>query len=429
MRPTLTITVWAALGCALAAQGASPAAAPVPSLTLAQALQRARANSPEFQAAVVAEGAAKDDLTQARAGLLPSLNYNNTYIYTQASRYIANNGVHEYLSQGDVHEALGFAQTAAWAKAQAGLALARAQAEIAVRGLVTTVTTDFYNVLSTGHKLTTAQQALASAQQYLKVSQDRENGGEVAHADVIKAQLEVQQKQRDLAEAQLDADKTRLDLAVLLFPNFDTRYNLVDDLDQVPPLPPLPQIQRMAGKQNPQLAAAQAGLAQARQDVTLARANFLPNLALDYFYGIDANQFAVRNQLGQPNLGSSATATLNIPVFDWGANRAKLHTSELRQQQARVQLGFTQRQLAANLQEFFNEATAAREELATLASSRGLAAESLRLTALRYQDGEATILELVDAQNTLTQARNAYDDGEVRFRVALATLQTLTGTF
>jgi len=425
----LTITVWAALGCALAAQGASPAAAPVPSLTLAQALQRARANSPEFQAAVVAEGAAKDDLTQARAGLLPSLNYNNTYIYTQASRYIANNGVHEYLSQGDVHEALGFAQTAAWAKAQAGLALARAQAEIAVRGLVTTVTTDFYNVLSTGHKLTTAQQALASAQQYLKVSQDRENGGEVAHADVIKAQLEVQQKQRDLAEAQLDADKTRLDLAVLLFPNFDTRYNLVDDLDQVPPLPPLPQIQRMAGKQNPQLAAAQAGLAQARQDVTLARANFLPNLSLDYFYGIDAGQFAVRNQLGQPNLGSSATATLNIPVFDWGANRAKLHTSELRQQQARVQLSFTQRQLAANLQEFFNEATAAREELATLASSRGLAAESLRLTALRYQDGEATILELVDAQNTLTQARNAYDDGEVRFRVALATLQTLTGTF
>jgi outer membrane protein TolC len=46
---------------------------------------------------------------------------------------------------------------------------------------------------------------------------------------------------------------------------------------------------------------------------------------------------------------------------------------------------------------------------------------------LRYQAGEAIALEVVDAQNTLTAARNAYDDGLVRFRVALANLQILTG--
>ena len=64
----------------------------------------------------------------------------------------------------------------------------------------------------------------------------------------------------------------------------------------------------------------------------------------------------------------------------------------------------------------------------TLQSSADLAAESLRLTNLRYQGGEATVLEVVDAQNTLTQARNAYSDGQLRYRNALANLQTLTGT-
>jgi outer membrane protein TolC len=53
----------------------------------------------------------------------------------------------------------------------------------------------------------------------------------------------------------------------------------------------------------------------------------------------------------------------------------------------------------------------------------------LRLTTLRYQAGEASVLEVVDAQNTLTLTRNAYDDGQVRFQVALANLQTLTGSF
>jgi outer membrane protein TolC len=58
-----------------------------------------------------------------------------------------------------------------------------------------------------------------------------------------------------------------------------------------------------------------------------------------------------------------------------------------------------------------------------------LSADSLRLTTERYTAGEATVLEVVDAQTTLWQARNAYDDGLARYRLALANLQTLTGTF
>jgi len=61
-------------------------------------------------------------------------------------------------------------------------------------------------------------------------------------------------------------------------------------------------------------------------------------------------------------------------------------------------------------------------------SDRKRAEESLRLTILRYQGGESTVLEVVDAQNTLTTARNAFSDGEVRARTAIANLQTLTGT-
>ena len=61
-------------------------------------------------------------------------------------------------------------------------------------------------------------------------------------------------------------------------------------------------------------------------------------------------------------------------------------------------------------------------------SSTDLAVESLRLTVLRYQAGEATAFEVVDSQNTVTLARNAYDDGLARYRVALTNLQILTGT-
>lgn len=54
-------------------------------------------------------------------------------------------------------------------------------------------------------------------------------------------------------------------------------------------------------------------------------------------------------------------------------------------------------------------------------------AESVRLTLLRYEAEDATALEVVDAQSTLAQARNAYDDGLARYRLA-PNIQTLTGT-
>jgi outer membrane protein TolC len=51
----------------------------------------------------------------------------------------------------------------------------------------------------------------------------------------------------------------------------------------------------------------------------------------------------------------------------------------------------------------------------------------LRLTDLRYENGEGTVLDVVDAQSTLISAENAQADGVVRYQTALAQLETLTG--
>ena len=73
------------------------------------------------------------------------------------------------------------------------------------------------------------------------------------------------------------------------------------------------------------------------------------------------------------------------------------------------------------------EAATALNELEGLARSAQLAEESQRLVTLRYKNGEATVLEVVDSQSTFAAANAAYQDGAVRYRVALANLQTLTG--
>jgi len=223
-------------------------------------------------------------------------------------------------------------------------------------------------------------------------------------------------------------ERTRLDLAVLLFPDFNQDFTVVDDLQTQEPLPTFVEAETAGKKNNPDLRAALAAYQVANDEVSAAWGGLLPALSIDYFYGIDANHFATKTD-GIRNLGYSAVATLQIPIFSWGSDRSKLKQAELRRDQAHVELTFAQRQLLSHLRQFYSEAETARSEMESLASSAELAADSMRLTTLRYQAGESTVLEVVDAQNTLTQARNAYDDGQARFRVAVANLQTLTGTF
>ena len=412
---------------------AQSTAAPI-ALTLAEAIARAKANSPQFQAALVQLGIAREDHIQARAALLPNVDYNNGYIYTEGNktasgRFIANNGVHEYLSQGAVTQNVGLAQYSEYRRTSAARALARARADIAARGLTVTVVQAYYSVQSAEAKLASTRAAAEEAERFLQITRDLERGGEVAHSDVIKAQLQADAEQRTLQDVRLVAEEARLNLAVLVFPNFFQDFTLADALSAAPPLPPMADVQQMAEKNNPELAAAFAAVDVANRQVQSAEAAHLPTLVLNYYYGIDANEFARYTVFGAPNLGYSAIATLNIPVWHWGAIESRVRQAELQRQQAKVELSAAQRQAVADLKTFYAEAETARNQLESLHTSADLAAESLRLTNLRYKAGEATALEVVDAQNTLTAARTGYSDGELRYHVALANLQTLTGSF
>ena len=425
------------------AQQSPPAAAPAAlMIALPDALARARQYGGQIQSANFAVLQARQDTVQARAARLPSLNAFNQFIYTEGNGttsgvFVANDGVHIYNEQAVVHqEALSLVRRGELNRALAAEAVARARVDVAARGLSQTVVQNYYAIVVAQRKFANGQTSVREAQRFFEITQQLEKGGEAAHSDVIRAQIDLQQRQRDLQEAQLTIDKAKIALGVLIFPNFNSEFSVVDDLQQLALVPPMAEVQSQAAASSPDLAAAKASIGAAGYDVSVARYGYIPSLALDFFYGINANQFAFRTQhpaadpelAYRQNLGYSAQATLNIPVWNWGATRSKIKQAEIRRDQAQLDLTLAQRTLQSNVASAQAEATLAQAQLESLRSSVDLAVESLRLTVLRYQAGEATAFEVVDSQNIVNLARNAYDDGLARYRVALTNLQILTGT-
>ncbi len=413
-------------------------------ITLQDAISRARRYYAQYGAAVTAAELAKETSTQARAALLPSISYTQDYLGTQGNgkiptgRFVTNDGVHVYRAWAVLHQDIpaGFFTLAPYRSAAAGAALAQAQTEIARRGLTVTVTGNYYGLITAQRKYATAQKTLEQTKRFLETTENLEKGGEVAHADVLKAQLQFDQQKLAFQEAQLGMEKAHLALAVLLSPNLDENFTTVDDTDNTPVLPSLVEVEGMAERGNPYMRSAMERLKQTNMDVTIARAGFFPTFVLDADYGIEANAFALRSTVAAnpekgplPNLGYFVTAGMNLPIWNWGATESRLHQAEYNRRQAQVELSQAQRETLSNLYAYYNEAKVARSEIETLRQDAGIASESLRLATLRYKAGDAIELEVLSAQQALSAAQDSLESGQARYRIALATLQTLTGEF
>jgi outer membrane protein TolC len=411
-------------------------------IPLTEAIRRAQQNEPAFVSAVATQKSASIDRYLAKVALLPSVTYHNQVLYTEPNGhtnqagqvgaqpspvFIANNAVREYASQASINEDIGLKQIADAHVASANAARSSAELEIARRGLVATVVGFYYSVSAFETKERLLADAMREAESFTQLTQKREAAREVAHADVVKAQLQQQERQRDLGDVKLAAARARLELAVLLFPDPRTPYSTTAPAAPAL-LPAHDEVDRLATANNPELRSALADLNASNAEVASAKAAYLPGLGLNFTYGIDAPQFAKHGPDGVQNLGYSISGTLDIPVWDWLSTQKRVKQSEIRRDVAKVSLTAAQRRLIAELEETYAEAATTREQLALLDQSVHTAAESLRLTKLRYSAGESTALEVVDAQNAYLSAETAQADGQVRYQSAFAALQILTGT-
>jgi outer membrane protein TolC len=424
---------------------AAPAADSQPAgITLGQAIAAALRNDPAYATAAAASGSARLDASIARGALLPNAAAHGQYLYTQpngvrnsagqvgsqqAPRFIANNAIREYATQVLVNETLSAASVADYRRARALAAQSAADFESTRRDLVARVVAAYFGVLSSAEREQVARRALDEAKAFVDLTQKLEAGREVAHADVVKADLEFQQRHREFGDATLAAEKARLDLGVLVFPDPRTPYTLAAEGQMPEALPDRAGVDAAAAHNNPDLRSALAALHAAQSEVNAARAGFFPSIGLNYTYGIDAPQLAFNGPDRVRNLGYSASVAIDFPVWDWLATRDKVRQSELHEQAAQAALTTVQRQLIAQLDEFYNEAKVAADQVSSLHTSVDTARESLRLTRLRYMAGEATALEVVDAQAALATTEAALADGILRGHVARANLQTLTGAF
>jgi len=400
-------------------------------MTIENATQAALQQANAYQQAVIEERTAALDLTQARGALLPRLRSSSTATYnkplhpgTADPSFIAQNAAREYQELLGFEGSLDLGMRAAVARSRALLAAAHAGTEIARRALIRGVREAYFGLGLATAKRTSAEETLAAAEEFERVTTLQHSGGELAEVDVIRARLQTAQRRDDLEQARLQEAQALAVMRVLTGVHAPQPLTV----SELTPQPTTADIERFTAgmaAQRPELTQAEAQLSAAKSDIGVARAGRLPTLTYAIDEGFDSPTLHPADI--REHRGYLITGNLNIPIFDWGIGRAKQRQAELKAQAAENQLVITRREVEQELAKAHEEALTAIRRVDNARTAVADARRNVDISIARYRAGEAPILEVTDALTTLAQQRTNYQQALFDFEIARAHLQEAAG--
>ena len=399
--PLLLLTAWPILWTGPAFAQASPTGP----LTLAQANAQAAQSSPSLTSAAQSLAQARARVGQAQAQRRLQITFNSTASLSNAGVYQPPPSQETFGTLQNtltVPLPLGARPGLAITQAQEQLGAAQAQYDSARLALAAQVAVAYFDLLRKQALLAVAQETLASDLRALGDAQKRQAAGDVAQLDVLQAQVPAASAQAALDGAENDLAVARQTLNSVLGRGLDADV-AVAEVDAVAPVTSytLDQARALAVQRSPDVRAADATVRADEAALSAARLYREPTLSLQ---AIDIRSKDVTSFSREDTVQAAVT----LPLSDGGLGREQVREAQAALAGARAQVETTRRTVLASVSAAYLTAGSKRRQLAAALATQQIAQETYDKTRLGYQNGLFPLINVLNAQAALTQARIAY---------------------
>jgi cobalt-zinc-cadmium efflux system outer membrane protein len=416
----------------LAAALLFPVTARAAGLTMEQAVAIALQRNRDVIAARLEIDAAELDVVAARVYPNPTLEYSAANLVLGQPNPQCGSGacINPGFADQLVHS-IGVTQVLdVWLKrgvrtdaAKAGVQHRRWVTEDALRAIVYAVRSGFDDVVREQSEDALAREVAARYSDTIRISQARFRAGDISEADLRKIELEGLRYTNDVIDADMQLDVARQKLAALLA--LRSVAELPGDRLEEPDVRPaldLARLTQAAFERRPDVRAANAGRALGEAELTAARREVYPDLALGATY--THSNFTVSGD--NPNT-LALSLSLPLPLFD--RNQANIGRAQLDIRRADNELERLRITVAEEVAEAVRKAARSQALLAifeqpgppnganatpsaTATSDKGgmlsRAETALRVAEKSYKAGAISLLELLEAQRTYLDTRAQY---------------------
>ncbi|BBP83811.1 TolC family protein [Pseudomonas sp. USHLN015] len=394
----LVITLGLSLGEALA----SP-----PALTLAEALERARANNPALAAAGWSVDIARGEREQA--SLLPNPELSWEMEDTRSDTRTTTVQISQPIE-------LGGKRGARTALAERGIDAAGVEVERARNELRAEVIQAFYGALQADMRVSLAEQSQALAKRGVVIAEGRVRAGKVSPIELTRAQVQLAEVGLELRRATQERASAQVQLQVALGGDASAALKPVGDAAELPRMPDASGLMG-ALPGSAELRLAQRLIDQQDAAFSLEKRRRIPDLNISL-----GSQYSAEDRERVNVVGLS----MPIPLFD--RNQGNVLAAARRADQARDQRNAAELRLRGAVQQALGQWQAASAEVEAFQSALlPAASRAVDSTARGFEMGKFAFLDVLDAQRTLIQARSGYVQALASATAAWVSLERIYG--
>lgn len=273
-------------------------------------------------------------------------------------------------------------------------------------------------VLAAQREKELAADNLTLALDFLQKARVRFESGDVPRIEVLRAEIEVAQAERDTLEAGKNLLLAKASLNLLMARDAHAELTLTDELTFSPVDFDIEALKTKMRERHPQARALDYAVAGSRSAVRLSAMNFLPDLEL----GLSRQTISGVGNFWIAEIG------FDVPLWFLFRQRGELQEAKANLAQVQAERVSVHNQLVLDLENAYHQLHVAEKQV-RLYSDKLLeeAEEVYRIASRSYEEGEASYLEVLEAQRTLRATRTEYVRALFEYQAALADLELAVG--
>lgn len=301
---------------------------------------------------------------------------------------------------------------------------AGASYEEALQTAKLTAISDYYTLIMYRNLVDVAQQSVRDYDGHVTNVQAQYNVGLVASSDVLAARTNLADAQTTLITRQNSADVAETDLNIVIGYPVSTSIETADkEMRYLPYNVTLEQAKAYALLHRATLVKSAMDVKSAEESVKQAKAGYLPTVSLT----AGKNYASDDNYRGTSNNGWSVGAKASLDIWDGGSTRNTIKVREAQLESAKEANLAAVDGVLHDVQSAYLNLRAAEQTISSTKVAVEEGQESFRIASLRYRAGVGSNLDVLDAETSLTTARNNYVQALYNYNIYVATLEQAVG--
>jgi multidrug efflux system outer membrane protein len=310
--------------------------------------------------------------------------------------------------------------------ARAELEASEASREAVRLALAAQVAKSYFSLRSLDEQVLLTRKTVSLREEALALQRKRLQGGVISQFELRQLEAEAAVVRAQLPPLEREREREEVALSVLLGRSprevFEGTVKVKQAADETPGPPAIPSgLPSELLLHRPDIVEAERVLYAANARIGAARAEMFPSISLTAFLGSESA--ALSNLFAG---GAAATwqvaGAITQPIFQGGRLRARTEQAEARERAAVEQYRQAIRAAFGEVRTALIAQSRARESYDAESARASALSETLRLARLRYQNGVASQLDVLDAERGLLAAQIARIEALRAHRAAVADL-------